>query len=75
MAYTLTKHFFKKDNKDILRFMIVINDLYYLHDDTSSCKFKNNVKFTTYEKSIYKPNTDLSPLQIISNIWNEHDNN
>lgn len=48
--------------------MIAINDLYYLHDDTSSCKFKNNVKFTSYEKSIYKPNTDLSPLQIISNI-------
>lgn len=51
--------FFKKDNKDILWFMIVINDLYYLYDDILLCKFKNNVKFMSYEKLIYKLNIDL----------------
>lgn len=39
--------------------MIVINDLYYLHDDTSSCKFKNNVKFTSYMRSQFTSQTPI----------------
>lgn len=39
--------------------MIVINDLYYLYDDILLCKFKNNVKFMSYEKLFYKLNIDL----------------